>query len=67
MRFVTLLAMLFVAVPAYGQDTDAERLYRAMEKKVRSTKTLHLAFNGQITMMGMCFASVESGKRHRSG
>jgi outer membrane lipoprotein-sorting protein len=53
MRFVTLVTLLFVAVPAYGQDNDAERLYRAMEKEVRSAKTLHFAFDGQINMMGM--------------
>jgi len=53
MRWITLVALLFVAAPAYGQENDAEKLFRAMEKKLRSAKTVHFAFDGQITGMGM--------------
>jgi outer membrane lipoprotein-sorting protein len=52
MRFVTFVAMLFVAVPAYGQENDAEKLFRAMEKKIRSAKTVLVTVDGQINDKG---------------
>jgi outer membrane lipoprotein-sorting protein len=69
MRCITLLAVALVAAPAYGQENEAERLYRAMEKKIRSAKTVHFAFDGQIsaklkaTMKGEAWlAEGEKGK-----
>jgi len=52
MRFVTFVALLFVAVPAYGQDNDAEKLYRTMEKKVRSAKAIHVVMEGEFSGEG---------------
>jgi outer membrane lipoprotein-sorting protein len=52
MRFVTLVATLLVAVPAYGQDNDAEKLYRTMEKKVRSAKGIHVVIEGEFSGEG---------------
>jgi len=48
MRWITLLVAALVAASAYGQENEAEKLYRAMEKKIRSAKTVHFAFDGQI-------------------
>jgi outer membrane lipoprotein-sorting protein len=52
MRFVTFVAMVFVAVPAYGQDNDAEKLYRTMEKKVRTAKAIHVVMEGEFSGEG---------------
>src|SRR5690242_15316271 len=49
MRWMTAVALVLVAAPAYGQENDAEKLYRAMEKKIRSAKTMHSVFDGQMT------------------
>jgi outer membrane lipoprotein-sorting protein len=48
MRWMTLVAMILVAAPAYGQENDAEKLFRAMEKKIRSAKTIIVIVEGQI-------------------
>jgi hypothetical protein len=37
---IGLVTGLLIAAPAFGQDTDAEKLYRAMEKAVLSAKSL---------------------------
>jgi outer membrane lipoprotein-sorting protein len=53
MRQITVLLLALVAAPAYAQDKDAENLYRAMEKKTRSAKTMHFVFDGEATGMGL--------------
>jgi outer membrane lipoprotein-sorting protein len=53
MRWFSLLAVLTVATPAYGQKNEAEQLHRAMEKKIRSAKSLQLAFKGEMAGDGM--------------
>jgi outer membrane lipoprotein-sorting protein len=46
MRWLTALALLAVtAWPAVAQDNEAEKLFRAMEQKVRSAQTLRLRFD----------------------
>jgi hypothetical protein len=49
MRWLTLPALLLVAAPAYGQQNEAEKLFRAMEMKIRSAKSLQLTFAGELT------------------
>jgi outer membrane lipoprotein-sorting protein len=53
MRLTTLVVMMLVAAPAYGQENDAEKLYRAMEKKVQSAKVVHVVCDGQVNTMDM--------------
>jgi hypothetical protein len=53
MRWFSLLAVLTMAAPAYGQKNEAEQLYRAMEKKIRSAKSLQLTFTGEMASDGM--------------
>jgi outer membrane lipoprotein-sorting protein len=53
MRLMTLVAMMLVAAPAYGQENNAETLFRAMEKKVQSAKAVHVVCDGQVTSMDM--------------
>jgi outer membrane lipoprotein-sorting protein len=48
MRWLALPAVLCLAVPASAQDGDAEKLYRAMEKKVRGAKSLHIVVTGEL-------------------
>jgi outer membrane lipoprotein-sorting protein len=48
MRWTTLAALLLLAAPAYGQENDAEKLYRAMEKKIETAKSVHLVFETQL-------------------
>ena len=50
MRYLlTLLTTALLAAPALAQENDAEKLYRAMEKKIRSAQTLRLTFDGEAT------------------
>jgi hypothetical protein len=49
MRWFSLPALMLVAAPAYGQQDEAEKLFRAMEKKIRSAKSLQLTFAGELT------------------
>ena len=53
MRQLTVVILALVGAPAYAQDKDAENLYRAMEKKIRSAKTVQFAFDAQANGMGM--------------
>jgi outer membrane lipoprotein-sorting protein len=53
MRWMTLTVLVLLVGPAYGQENDAEKLYRAMEKKIRSAKSMHFAFDGQFSGEGM--------------
>jgi len=51
MRTLALLTVLLVAGPAFGQD-EAEKLYRAMEKKIASAKTIEAVFDTEMTGEG---------------
>jgi outer membrane lipoprotein-sorting protein len=53
MRWLLLPALLLVAAPAHGQQNEAEKLFRAMEKKIRSAKSLQLTFAGELTGDGV--------------
>ena len=52
MRWLALLAVLCLAALASPQDGDADKLYRAMEKKVREAKSLHIVVSGEIDLQG---------------
>src|SRR5437764_231616 len=49
MRILALATVLLVTGPAFGQD-EAEKLYRAMEKKIASAKTIEVAFEAEMRM-----------------
>jgi outer membrane lipoprotein-sorting protein len=49
MRWSALLVLLLVAAPAIGQGNDAEKLFRATEKKIRAAKSLQLTFTAEMT------------------
>jgi hypothetical protein len=48
MRWLSVLGVLLVVAPGYGQENDAEKLYRTMEKKVSAAKTLHVVCDGNL-------------------
>jgi outer membrane lipoprotein-sorting protein len=48
MRWLSLLVVALVAVPAFAQENDAEKLYRAMEKKIRGAKSFQMDFDGDV-------------------
>jgi outer membrane lipoprotein-sorting protein len=50
MRWFLAVAMFFVALPAYAQDAEAEKLYRAMEKKLIGAKALKFSFESQAAV-----------------
>jgi outer membrane lipoprotein-sorting protein len=52
MRYLSLLTLLLSAVPALAQENDAEKLYRAMEKKIRDCQTLRFSFTGEAIADG---------------
>jgi outer membrane lipoprotein-sorting protein len=52
MRWITVAALALMAAPAYGQENDAEKLFRAMEKKIRSAKAIHFVFDGEMSGEG---------------
>jgi outer membrane lipoprotein-sorting protein len=52
MRWMNLIGLLLVAAPAYGQENEAENLFKKMENKIRSAKALHLVFEGKATEEG---------------
>jgi outer membrane lipoprotein-sorting protein len=47
MRWLSLVIVFAFVAPVHAQENDAEKLYRAMERRVRSTQTLHLTFTGE--------------------
>ncbi len=50
MRWLLTLALLaLVAWPAAAQQNEAEKLFRSMEQKIRTVKTLQLRFDATIT------------------
>jgi hypothetical protein len=50
MRWLALLVLILVAAPARAQEGEAEKLYRAMEKKILAAKSLVVEFNSQHTV-----------------
>jgi len=50
MRWLALLVLILAALPARAQEGDAEKLYRAMENKIRAAKSLVVEFNSQHTV-----------------
>jgi outer membrane lipoprotein-sorting protein len=70
MRWLTVLAVLCLVAPASAQENDAEKLYRAMEKKIRGAKTLNVVIDGEFdaqvvkgTIKGKAFTA--SGSKAR--
>jgi len=49
MRWLALLVLILAATPARAQEGEAEKLYRAMEKKILAAESLALDFNSEIT------------------
>src|SRR5260221_10597898 len=47
MRWLALLVLILAAAPARAQEDEAEKFYRAMEKKVLAAESLALEFNSQ--------------------
>jgi len=50
MRWLALFVLVLAPAPARAQEGDAEKLYRAMEKKVLAVKSLALEFNTEVTL-----------------
>ena len=50
MRWLALLVLILAAAPARAQEGEAEKLYRAMEKKILAAKSLALEFNSEMTV-----------------
>jgi outer membrane lipoprotein-sorting protein len=48
MRWIVCTILPFVAAPLSAQENEAEKLFRAMEKKVRAAKSVEIAFEGDI-------------------
>jgi outer membrane lipoprotein-sorting protein len=56
MRWVALFALMLVAATAPAQDDEAEKLFRAMEKKIQQAESLSLKFDSEMTHDGKKFA-----------
>jgi outer membrane lipoprotein-sorting protein len=52
MRWLLATALLMVAAPAYAQENEAEKLFRAMEKKITSAKSLKVASEADFDLGG---------------
>jgi outer membrane lipoprotein-sorting protein len=52
MRLMTLVSVALLVTPVFGQDNDAEKLYRTMEKKVRSAKAIHVVMESEFSGEG---------------
>jgi outer membrane lipoprotein-sorting protein len=50
MRWLALFVLILAAAPARAQEGEAEKLYRAMEKKILAAESLALEFNSQLTV-----------------
>jgi outer membrane lipoprotein-sorting protein len=48
MRWINVLILVCVVAPAYGQQNEAEKLYQAMEKKIRSAKSLQVVVRTEL-------------------
>jgi outer membrane lipoprotein-sorting protein len=53
MRWLLTMAVAAVAVPAYAGENDAEKLFRQMEKKIQTAKTVQVRFDATISIFGM--------------
>jgi outer membrane lipoprotein-sorting protein len=53
MRWSLTLLALAIAVPAYAQENEAEKLFRQMEKKLQAAKTVQVRFDATISIVGM--------------
>jgi hypothetical protein len=52
MRCISLVTLVLFLAPVYAEENEAEKLYRAMENKIRSVKSLHVVFEGEGTADG---------------
>jgi outer membrane lipoprotein-sorting protein len=50
MRWLALFILILAAAPALAQEGEAEKLYRAMEKKILAAPSLVVEFNSQHTV-----------------
>src|SRR4051795_5685308 len=50
MRWLALLVLILAAAPARAQEGEAEKLFRAMEKKILAAQSLVVEFNSQNTV-----------------
>jgi hypothetical protein len=50
MRWLSLLLIFAFAAPVHAQDNEAEKLYRTMEKKIRSCKSVQLTFDADTPL-----------------
>jgi outer membrane lipoprotein-sorting protein len=50
MRWLAMPFLILAAAPARAQEGEAEKLYRAMEKKILAAKSLVVEFNSQNTV-----------------
>src|SRR5438128_1821315 len=57
MRWFLTVTALALAVPAYAQENDAEKLFRQVEKKLAAAKSLQVTFDGELTSGGMVLIS----------
>src|SRR5580704_12197054 len=48
MRWITLIAFVVLVFPVYAQENEAEKLYKTMEKEIRSAKTLHVVVDAKV-------------------
>jgi hypothetical protein len=48
MCFLCLGVVLLPSLPAAAQENEAEKLFRSMEKKIRSAKSLEIVFKGEL-------------------
>jgi outer membrane lipoprotein-sorting protein len=55
MRWLALFVLILAAGPARAQEGEAEKLYRAMEKKILAAESLVVGFNSQNTVDGERF------------
>jgi outer membrane lipoprotein-sorting protein len=55
MRWLALLLVFAFVVPVHAQDKEAEKLYRTMEKKISTCKSLQTTFDAEMGMGGLAF------------
>ena len=48
--FMTFALLALVAWPAGAQENEGEKLFRSMEQKLRTAKTLQLRFESSVTI-----------------
>jgi outer membrane lipoprotein-sorting protein len=48
MRWLSLMVVSLFAATAAAQENDAEKLFRAMEKKIRAAKSFQMEFEGTV-------------------